>query len=74
MERLSEKLNIKRYKKESQPSVEWKETAKEMTAYFGKNCYWLPWKYEKWKIYEKFKQIKEQGKKDLGYFLGMLNK
>jgi hypothetical protein len=72
MEQLKEKLNLKRFRKEEKPSVEWKEMGKEMTAYFGKNCYWLPWKYEKWKLYEKFKAIKTEGKKDFKYFIGML--
>ena len=74
MEPLKEKLNLERYRKEKAPSLEWKEMGKELTAYFGKNCYWLPWKYEKWKLYEKFKAIKQEGKKDLKYFIGMLKK
>lgn len=69
MESIQSKLKNKKFQKGE--SVEWKEIGKELTAYFGKNCYWIPWKYEKWKIYEKFKAIKETGKKDLGYFLGM---
>lgn len=74
MEKLSEKLKNKKFRQPigNQVATEWKEMGKELTAYFGKNCYWLPWRYEKWRLYEKFKAIKTEGKKDLAYFIGML--
>ena len=58
---------VKNKKFQKGESVEWKEMGKELTAYFGKNCYWLPWRYEKWRLYEKFKAIKTEGKKDLAF-------
>ena len=67
-------LQNKKFQKEIKKTSEWQTLGKEMTAYFGKNCFWLPWKFEMNKIYEKFKEIQKLGKKDFKYFLGMLKK
>lgn len=50
-------------------SAEWKELGKDLTKHFGQNCYWVPWKFEIWMIYEVFKLA---GDKGFPYFLGAL--
>ena len=66
------KFDINKYQREEKPTEEWKELGKELTDYFGKNCYWLPWKFPIWKIRQQFKTIQELEKKDFKYFIGML--
>lgn len=72
MKKLSELTKNKKFQKGE--GVEWKVIGSELTEYFGKNAYWILWRYPKHKIYEKFKAIKTEGKKDLAYFIGMLKK
>jgi hypothetical protein len=58
--------DISKYK--SGKGEEWKELGKELTAHFKKNCFWIPWKYEVWKIREAFKE-RDKG---FEYFMGVL--
>lgn len=53
---------------------EWEVLADEMTDYFKFNCYWLFYKFEKWKIFNAFKACKARGNKGHAYLLGILNK
>ena len=50
----------------------------EMTEYFGRNCFWIAYQFEEWKIREKFKAIQDLNdsnkKRSLAYFIGMLRK
>jgi hypothetical protein len=72
MQSIKDKLKTKKFQVVNDKATWFSEWSKEATAYFGKNCFWMPYKYEKWKLYEKFKAIKTEGKKDLNYFIGML--
>lgn len=67
---------LNKFQKETKKSTEHQEFAKELTEYFGKNCYWLPYKFEMWKLREKFKSIKElpKEKQNIRFYLGMLRK
>jgi hypothetical protein len=71
MEILKEKLRKFHFKPEQKPQEEWRVLGSELSAYFGKNCYWLLWRYPKHKIYEKFK-LAQQEERNFKYFLGML--
>ncbi len=73
MELLKEKLKNKKYQAAKTETNWYRELGKEMTAYFGKNCFWLPYRYEQWKLREKFR-IAQQEEKNFQYFIGMLNK
>jgi hypothetical protein len=68
---LTARLQSLKESPKSKPSTEWQELGKELTAKFGKNCYWILWKYPIHKIYEALKVV---GDKDLKYFIGILNK
>jgi hypothetical protein len=74
MDNLKILLEKKQFKKIKEDSTWYKELGKEMTDYFGKNCYWLPFKYPQYKLREKFKAIQGLENKEFKYFLGMLNK
>lgn len=56
---------------EGKDTTEWQELSKEMTEFFKKNMYWVPWKYPMYLIKEKFKVAKQENR-SLQYFLGML--
>lgn len=68
-------FNLDRFQKPAAQTktTEWQEVGKELTEYFKKNCYWLPWRYELWKIREAFKVAKESNK-GFNYFLGILKR
>jgi hypothetical protein len=52
----------------------WQVLADEMTDYFGKNCYWIFWKKEEWKIRAAFKVCQERGVRNVGYLLGVIKR
>ncbi|HCW06223.1 MAG TPA: hypothetical protein DGG95_02535 [Cytophagales bacterium] len=60
MELLKEKLKTLHFKPEQKSQEEWRVLGSELTAHFGKNCYWLLWRYPKHNIYEKFKIAKKE--------------
>lgn len=74
MKTLKVLLEKKQFKKIGKKSTWYKELGKELTNYFGTNCYWLPFRYEQWKIRQAFKTVQELGKKEFGYFIGILKK
>ena len=73
MEQIKNKLKNREFQKETKPSNWWLEMGKELTAHFRRNCFWLPYRYEQWKIRQAFKESQTRGK-DFRYFLGILNK
>jgi hypothetical protein len=69
------KLNFKKYKlkrKKSKHKTEWQEWGEKLTKYYGKNCYWLFWKYDLWRIKTYFKEL--EGDYDFTHLLAKLNK
>ena len=52
----------------------WEVLADEMTAYFGKSCYWLFYRKEEWKIRNAYRICQGKGIKSLNYLLGILKK
>lgn len=68
---IREFLKNKKFKKETRKTTEYGELSKEMSAFFHQNCFWIPWRYEMYKIREKFKLAKEENWK-FKYFLGSL--
>jgi len=72
MKSISELVNQKKYQPEKKETNWYKQLGKEMTEYFGKNCYWIPYRYEQWKIRQAFKTMQDLDKKEFGYFLGIL--
>ncbi len=68
-------LKNKTFQKQEKESNWYQELGREMTAYFGKNCYFLPYRYEQWKLRQKFKEIQElpKEKRNFKYFIGMLS-
>lgn len=78
MKSISELVNpakIKKRPKGKRKATWYGDMGKEMTDYFGVNCFWLPYRFDKWKLLAKFKEIKtlEKNKsKSFKYFLGML--
>ena len=76
MQSIQEQLKKRKFEKETKQVTEWGELAKEMTKYFKRNCFWLPYRYPIHLLYEKFKAIQKtdlQGDR-FKYFLGMLKK
>jgi hypothetical protein len=73
---LKEILKNKKFQKEEKDTTWYRELGKEMTGYFKRNCYWLPYRYEQWKLRSKFKEYQTlpKEKKNWKYFLGMLKK
>jgi hypothetical protein len=71
MELLKEKLKNKKYGVAKTDSTWYREISKEMSGYFKTNCYWIPYKFDRHKIYDKFK-IARREKRNFRYFLGML--
>ena len=69
LENKLKKLSTETQKDDKIKSEEWKVLGKELTKHFGQNCYWLPWRFEMWMIYEVFKLA---GDKGFAYFLGAL--
>lgn len=74
MELLKEKLKNKKFLPATKNSTWYGEMGQEMSAYFGKNCHWLMRIYPRQKLYDKFKAIRDMGKRDFNYFIGMLKK
>ena len=78
MKTISELIPSKPKSKEkgSRKETWYGDLGKEMTEYFGTNCYWLPHKFPQWKLREKFKAVKQLEDKKLrrnfSYFIGML--
>lgn len=73
MKRIQIDLNRFQKPAEQTKATEWQELGKELTEHFKKNCYWLPWKYELWKIRAAFKVVKDSNK-SFNYFLGILKR
>lgn len=52
------------------------DLGKEMSDYFGTNCFWLPHKFPQWKLREKFKAVQQleevKLRRNFSYFVGML--
>lgn len=48
--------------------------ADEMSAYFKRNCYWLFYHHELWKIENAYKVCKEKGITNQNYLLGILKR
>ena len=72
--KIDELLKNKTFKKETRKTTEYGELSKEMSLFFHRNCFWIPYRYEMWSIREKFNQIKQlpKSKQNLSFFLGML--
>lgn len=66
-----QKLTIKSYK--IKPKQNWKDKASELTKYYGKNCFWLFYRFHPYKIEQAHKQMIEQGETDFRYLLQRLN-
>jgi hypothetical protein len=73
MQLIKDNLRKRHFEPSKKDSTWYHELSKEMTAYFKTNCYWIPYRFERHKIYEKFK-VAQQEKRDFRYFLGMLQK
>ena len=78
MKKISKLLKQPKVKPKTKRKETWYgDFGKEMTEYFGQNCFWLPHKYPQWKLRAKFKEIKKLENKKLqrsfAYFMGMLN-
>ncbi len=74
MELLKEKLEGKKFLTQRIHTTERQELGKELTVYFKKNCYWIMWRFEMWKIRSAFKEHQNlpKDKKTFNYFLEML--
>lgn len=71
------KLNLKNYKikrKKSKHKTEWQEWGEKLTKYYRKNCYWIFWKHDLWKIKTYFAEQEREGDFDLTHLLAKLNK
>lgn len=68
------KLNLEKYTlKKSKHRYQWQEIAEEMTTWFGRNCYWLFWKFDESIIRTEFGVCKLEGYQDLSHLLFKLN-
>lgn len=47
----------------------WQLAGKEMTAFFGRNCYWIFWKYPRIKIERAWHLATKENDKDWTHFL-----
>lgn len=72
MEKLKVLLEKKQFKKIEKESTWYKELGKEMTAYFKHNCYWLPFRFEEWKLRQAFKECQNRKITKFNYCLGIL--
>ena len=77
MKKISKLLKQPKVKPKTKRKETWYgDFGKEMSDYFGTNCYWLPRKFPQWKLREKFKAIQQLEDKKLqksfAYFMGML--
>lgn len=76
MEKAFKNYKIKK-SKTNKKETWYGDLGKEMSEYFGTNCYWLPRRYEQWRLREKFKAVQNLEDKKLrhnfAYFMGMLN-
>lgn len=50
----------------------WKEAGKEMTAFFGKNCYWIFWKFKRENIERAWHIANKEGDREWTHFLNNL--
>jgi hypothetical protein len=69
------KNNIERYKiPQKQFKYEWTALAHELTKVFKQNCYWIPHKFEMWKIRQALKVTQKEQPDNFKYFLGVIRK
>jgi len=78
MELLREKLKNRQFQKpvlkvKKQYDNWWTEMGKEMSKYFGANCFWIAHTFERHKIISLFETAKKDNWK-LKYFIGALRK
>lgn len=68
MKNLKEALGGREFSTESKE--EWFQLAgKEMTAFFGKNCYWVFYKYPREAIERAYDIAKKENNKDFSHYL-----
>lgn len=48
---------------------EWKDLCAEMTKFFNKNCYWIPYKYDINKVKMAFATCQEKNDRQLSHLL-----
>ena len=72
MEKISLLLKAKSFKEDIKKSSWYIELGKEMTAYFKTNCYWLPYRYDEWKLRQAFKECQTRKISKFNYLLGIL--
>ncbi len=66
-------MNLENYKR---PSVSksrvgewWQEVGKEISTFYGKNCYWVFWKYQEQRINRAFHMAQKAGDRDFSHFI-----
>ena len=72
MKDLASLIQKKKFQKERKKSSWYVELGKEMTAYFKTNCYWLPYRYDEWKLRQAFKECQTRKISKFNYLLGIL--
>lgn len=50
----------------------WKEAGKEMSAFFGKNVYWIFWKYGRDQIDRAYAIAQKEGDRDFTHFMNRI--
>lgn len=64
------KLNFKNYKIKEKKN--WKDKAAELTKYYGRNCFWLFYRFHPYKIEQAYKKALEEGDTDFTHFMQFL--
>jgi len=66
-----EKIKFEKYKIKKKKN--WKDKASELTKYYGKNCFWLFYKFHPYKIEQAHKKMIEEGHTEFRYLLQRLH-
>ena len=70
---LQQKQDFLDKNKNKKEGTAWGSLGEDMTKFFWRNCYWLPYRYEEWKLLQALKTC-QQERKGFQYFLGILKK